>query len=54
LSRTAASDLCRGKLVVGTVTPATDFDPDKIVDLFWTAHTDSKDDWQTEYRFTGG
>ena len=29
------------------------FDPDKIAELFWTAHTDPKDAWQTEYRFTG-
>jgi hypothetical protein len=26
---------------------------DNIAELFWTAHTDSKDAWQTEYRFTG-
>jgi hypothetical protein len=24
-----------------------------IAELFWTAHTDSKDAWRTEYRFTG-
>ena len=30
-----------------------DFDPDNIAELFWTAHTDPKDAWQTEYRFTG-
>ena len=39
--------------VVGAVKPGTDFDPDKIAELFWTAHTDPKDAWQTEYRFTG-
>jgi NAD(P)-dependent dehydrogenase (short-subunit alcohol dehydrogenase family) len=39
--------------VAGAVKPGTDFDPDKIAELFWTAHTDSKDAWQTEYRFTG-
>jgi NAD(P)-dependent dehydrogenase (short-subunit alcohol dehydrogenase family) len=39
--------------IVGAVKPGTDFDPDKIAELFWTAHTDSKDAWQTEYRFTG-
>ena len=33
--------------------PGTDFDPDNIAELFWTAHTDAKDAWQTEYRFTG-
>jgi NAD(P)-dependent dehydrogenase (short-subunit alcohol dehydrogenase family) len=38
----------------GAVKPGTDFDPDNIAELFWTAHTDSKDAWQTEYRFTGG
>jgi NAD(P)-dependent dehydrogenase (short-subunit alcohol dehydrogenase family) len=37
----------------GAVKPGTDFDPDDIAELFWTAHTDSKDAWQTEYRFTG-
>jgi NAD(P)-dependent dehydrogenase (short-subunit alcohol dehydrogenase family) len=39
--------------IVGAVKPGTDFDPDKIAELFWTAHTDGKDDWKTEYRFTG-
>jgi NAD(P)-dependent dehydrogenase (short-subunit alcohol dehydrogenase family) len=39
--------------VAGAVKPGTDFDPNKIAELFWTAHTDSKDAWQTEYRFTG-
>ena len=39
--------------IAGAVKPETDFDPDKIAELFWTAHTDSKDAWQTEYRFTG-
>jgi NAD(P)-dependent dehydrogenase (short-subunit alcohol dehydrogenase family) len=39
--------------IVGAVKPETDFDPDNIAELFWTAHTDSKDGWQTEYRFTG-
>jgi hypothetical protein len=29
--------------VAGTVKPGTDFDPDNIAELFWTAHTDSKD-----------
>jgi NAD(P)-dependent dehydrogenase (short-subunit alcohol dehydrogenase family) len=37
----------------GAVKPGTAFDPDNIAELFWTAHTDSKDAWQTEYRFTG-
>src|SRR6478736_1162396 len=35
--------------IAGAVTPGTNFDPD-IAELFWTAHTDSKDAWQTEYR----
>jgi NAD(P)-dependent dehydrogenase (short-subunit alcohol dehydrogenase family) len=39
--------------IVGVVEPGTDFDPDKIAELFWTAHTDPKDAWRTEYRFTG-
>ncbi len=39
--------------IAGAVKPGTDFDPDHIAELFWTAHTDSKDAWQTEYRFTG-
>ncbi|MGH2939614.1 MAG: SDR family NAD(P)-dependent oxidoreductase [Solirubrobacterales bacterium] len=39
--------------IVGAVKPGTEFDPDNIAELFWTAHTDSKDDWKTEYRFTG-
>jgi NAD(P)-dependent dehydrogenase (short-subunit alcohol dehydrogenase family) len=40
--------------IAGAVKPGTDFDPERIAELFWTAHTDSKDAWQTEYRFTGG
>ncbi len=39
--------------IAGAVKPGTDFDPDNIAELFWTAHTDAKDAWQTEYRFTG-
>jgi NAD(P)-dependent dehydrogenase (short-subunit alcohol dehydrogenase family) len=39
--------------IVGAVKPGTAFDPDNIAELFWTAHTDSKDAWRTEYRFTG-
>jgi len=39
--------------IAGAVKPGTDFDPDKIAELFWKAHTDPKDSWQTEYRFTG-
>jgi NAD(P)-dependent dehydrogenase (short-subunit alcohol dehydrogenase family) len=39
--------------IAGAVKPGTDFDPDNIAELFWTAHTDPRDAWQTEYRFTG-
>jgi NAD(P)-dependent dehydrogenase (short-subunit alcohol dehydrogenase family) len=39
--------------IAGVVEAGTDFDPDRIAELFWTAHTDPKDDWKTEYRFTG-
>src|SRR6201994_838467 len=39
--------------IAGVVRPGTNFDPDNIAELFWTAHTDSKEAWQTEYRFTG-
>jgi NAD(P)-dependent dehydrogenase (short-subunit alcohol dehydrogenase family) len=39
--------------IAGAVKPGTNFDPDSIAELFWTAHTDPKDAWQTEYRFTG-
>src|ERR1700733_13584196 len=39
--------------IAGAVVRGTAFDPDKIAELFWTAHTDPSDAWQTEYRFTG-
>jgi NAD(P)-dependent dehydrogenase (short-subunit alcohol dehydrogenase family) len=39
--------------IVGAVEPGTAFDPDDIAELFWTAHSDPKDTWKTEYRFTG-
>ena len=39
--------------IAGAVKPGTDFDPDNIAELFWSAHTDAKDEWKTEYRFTG-
>jgi NAD(P)-dependent dehydrogenase (short-subunit alcohol dehydrogenase family) len=39
--------------IAGAVSPGTAFDPDNIAELFWTAHTDARDAWQTEYRFTG-
>jgi NAD(P)-dependent dehydrogenase (short-subunit alcohol dehydrogenase family) len=39
--------------IAGSVARGTEFDPDNIAELFWTAHTDPTDAWQTEYRFTG-
>jgi NAD(P)-dependent dehydrogenase (short-subunit alcohol dehydrogenase family) len=39
--------------IAGSVVRGTAFDPDNIAELFWTAHTDPADTWQTEYRFTG-
>ena len=39
--------------IAGSVAPGTPFDPDTIAHLFWAAHADSPDAWQTEYRFTG-
>jgi NAD(P)-dependent dehydrogenase (short-subunit alcohol dehydrogenase family) len=39
--------------IAGSVKPGTNFDPDNIAELFWTAHTDPRDAWQIEYRFTG-
>jgi NAD(P)-dependent dehydrogenase (short-subunit alcohol dehydrogenase family) len=39
--------------IAGSVVCGTAFDPDIIAELFWTAHTDPTDAWQTEYRFTG-
>jgi NAD(P)-dependent dehydrogenase (short-subunit alcohol dehydrogenase family) len=39
--------------IAGSVKQRTAFDPDRIAELFWTAHTDPQDAWQTEYRFTG-
>jgi short-subunit dehydrogenase len=39
--------------IAGSVVRGTAFDPDKIAELFWTAHSDPRVAWQTEYRFTG-
>ena len=39
--------------IAGSVVRGTAFDPDNIAELFWTAHNDPSDAWQTEYRFTG-
>jgi NAD(P)-dependent dehydrogenase (short-subunit alcohol dehydrogenase family) len=39
--------------IAGAVERGTAFDPDKIAELFWMAHADPTEAWQTEYRFTG-
>jgi NAD(P)-dependent dehydrogenase (short-subunit alcohol dehydrogenase family) len=39
--------------IAGSVARGTAFDPDNIAELFWTAHSDPAEAWQTEYRFTG-
>ena len=39
--------------IAGSVARGSAFDPDSIAELFWTAHTDPTEAWQTEYRFTG-
>jgi NAD(P)-dependent dehydrogenase (short-subunit alcohol dehydrogenase family) len=39
--------------IAGSVARGTEFDPDNIAELFWTAHTGPPGAWQTEYRFTG-
>jgi NAD(P)-dependent dehydrogenase (short-subunit alcohol dehydrogenase family) len=39
--------------IAGSVVRGTAFDPDNIAELFWTAHTDARDAWQDDYRFTG-
>src|SRR5579862_5150272 len=39
--------------IAGSVVRGTAFDPDNIAELFWSAHTDPTDAWQTDYRFTG-
>jgi hypothetical protein len=37
--------------IVGQVAPGTDFDPNNIAELFWTAHSDGPGEWLVEYRF---
>jgi NAD(P)-dependent dehydrogenase (short-subunit alcohol dehydrogenase family) len=37
--------------IVGQVAPGTAFDPNNIAELFWTAHSDGRDEWLVEYRF---
>src|ERR1700753_221650 len=32
--------------IAGSVKPGTEFDPDKIAELFWSAHTDTTEAWQ--------
>lgn len=39
--------------IAGSVVRGTAFDADNIPELFWTAHAEPADAWQTEYRFTG-
>ena len=39
--------------ILGEIAPGTAFDPDTIAEMFWTAHTDSRDQWLTEYRYEG-
>ncbi len=39
--------------IAGSVVRGTAFDADNIAELFWTAHAEPADAWQTEYRFTG-
>ena len=39
--------------IAGSVERGTAFDPDKIAEIFWSAHTDPPNARQTEYRFTG-
>ena len=39
--------------ILGEIVPGTAFDPDSIAEMFWTAHTDSRDRWLTEYRYEG-
>jgi NAD(P)-dependent dehydrogenase (short-subunit alcohol dehydrogenase family) len=39
--------------IAGAVERGGAFDPDRIAEIFWTAHTDPADAWPTEYRFTG-
>jgi NAD(P)-dependent dehydrogenase (short-subunit alcohol dehydrogenase family) len=35
--------------VCGTITPNTQFDPDRIADVYWQLHTQARSDWQREY-----
>ncbi len=37
--------------IAGQVKPGTAFDPNNIAELFWTAHTDAREQWLSEYRF---
>lgn len=34
--------------IAGSIQPGTHFDPDKIAEVYWQLHTQSKDNWQTE------
>jgi NADP-dependent 3-hydroxy acid dehydrogenase YdfG len=35
--------------VCGTIAPNTHFDPDRIAEVYWQLHTQSRSDWQREY-----
>lgn len=35
--------------VCGTIAPNTDFDPDRIAQVYWDLHSQSKENWQREY-----
>ncbi len=35
--------------VCGTLAPNTHFDPDRIAEVYWQLHTQSRSDWQREY-----
>jgi NAD(P)-dependent dehydrogenase (short-subunit alcohol dehydrogenase family) len=39
--------------ILGEIARGTAFDPDNIAEMFWTAHTDSRGQWLTEYRYEG-
>jgi short-subunit dehydrogenase len=35
--------------ICGTIAPGTKFDPDAIAQVYWQLHTQTPDNWQTEY-----
>ncbi len=40
--------------IAGQVVRGTAFDPNNIAELFWSAHTDPREQWLAEYRFEPG